>query len=248
MKPRRPKHHRSWSDSIRLAVVLLMVIMVVYVTYTLTQFRPGVDDHHPTQPQQRRVASDVLKIPPIQPDDAVHTFVVNATAEGATPTYPTMCQAHQGYTLIPRVRHVVVIPGNAIPPKAKSTHELWKEKEPDWEHTIHTDADCLELADKFAALRGGDGDDEVRFLPPSHRSRAKKHYVYNFSQVYRDYQLSVMRVDVCRMLVLYFHGGLFMDLDVLHRRLISSWDVSWQSIDIMPVSYTHLTLPTKRIV
>ena len=268
MKPRRPKHQRRWLDSIRLVVVLLIMAMVLYVTFTVTQFRPVDGEHQPTPQRQAHGVTTAQEVSSYTQaaDDDVHTSqaqsvvvkggnpsqqpnptttkqVLNngmATPPATTsPTMPTLSCKRAPRPLqpqlIPRQRHVIW-KDKSLPKTAQVLWDSWLRTEPDWEHIIHTDADCLELADRFAALRSNEEeDDEVRFLPPSHRARAKKHYVYNFSQVYRDYQLNVMRADVCRVLVVYFYGGLYMDLDVATSSNTGSWWrlFSWSVADAL---------------
>mmetsp|Transcript_35708 Transcript_35708/g.78166 ORF Transcript_35708/g.78166 Transcript_35708/m.78166 type:complete len:226 (-) Transcript_35708:2939-3616(-) len=60
-------------------------------------------------------------------------------------------------------------------------------------------------------------DDECRYLASLYPNRT------GLLETYDNYPLNVMRADVCRVLVVYFYGGIYMDLDVKWVRPIDEW-------------------------
>jgi hypothetical protein len=89
------------------------------------------------------------------------------------------------------------------------------------------------LAKRYAAERTTETP-EVRYLPASQLRLLSFNYTYNFLQVYENYQLNVMRADVCRVLVIYYYGGFYMDLDVDFARPIKDWKpVRWEGTDLL---------------
>jgi hypothetical protein len=95
---------------------------------------------------------------------------------------------------IPRVR-LVIWKTKDLPAQATAVHERWKREQPDLPTTVVTDGGCAELAAKFPGMQ----------------------------QVYESYPLNVMRADVCRVLAVYFLGGIYMDLDVQFERPLDEW-------------------------
>ena len=167
-----------------------------------------------------------------QSPDKTQSAVERSTTDSTEPA-AKLCQTFNVH-LIPKVRHVIS-PRKTLASRAQSEFEIWLRKEPDWKHTIHTDADCLILADRFEAERSASKAGEERHLLPEQRTRSRRAYHYNFSQVYRDYQLNVMRADACRVLAVYFSGGMYMDLDVVPRAEMHTWwaKFSWSSTDLI---------------
>lgn len=60
-------------------------------------------------------------------------------------------------------------------------------------------------------------DDECRSLAAQYPNRT------GLLQVYDNFPLNVMRADTCRLLVIYYYGGIYMDLDVNWRRKLDEW-------------------------
>ena len=60
-------------------------------------------------------------------------------------------------------------------------------------------------------------DDECRTLAARYPNRS------GLLQVYDSFPLNVMRADVCRLLVVYYYGGIYRDLDVDWVRPLSEW-------------------------
>ena len=94
---------------------------------------------------------------------------------------------------IPR-KIIVVWKGPVLSGKALKFHHEWVLYEPCFERLVVTDADCAVLA---------------------HRA--------NLSEVYHSYPLNVMRADACRVLAVYFHGGMYLDIDVQRRVPLRQW-------------------------
>ncbi len=73
-----------------------------------------------------------------------------------------------------------------IPNEWKEFHQTWGEYNPDWQHIIWTDEDCLQFV--------------------------YKHFP-EFLNTFTSYSYNIQRADAFRYLVLYLHGGLYVDLD-----------------------------------
>lgn len=73
--------------------------------------------------------------------------------------------------------------------------EVWRAKEPHYSRRVVNDSECRELASRIPDL-----------LPK-----------------YDHVPLNVMRADICRVLVIYFYGGIYMDLDVSWVRPLDEW-------------------------
>ena len=135
-------------------------------------------------------------------------------------------------SVIPRVRHTIW-KSKILTNEAEECDRNWREHEPSFSHVLHDDEECLMLARRYAAERTTETP-EARYLPLSQRRLLSFNYTYNFSQVYENYQLNVMRADVCRVLVIYYYGGFYMDLDVDFVRPVKDWNVArWEGTDIL---------------
>lgn len=178
----------------------------------------------------------------------VSASVTAQVIETAAPQLPTCDFTSKRYTstvpltLIPKLRHTVW--KNETLPTINSRENFgnWSLKEPHFEHVIHTDEDCLEMAKMFTAIRAAENvaTSEIRFLSSMLQHLAQRKYQYNFTQVYMDYQLNVMRADVCRVLSVYMHGGIYTDLDVRHQQPVADWGVRWDTFDIVLVPENHV--------
>lgn len=82
---------------------------------------------------------------------------------------------------------------------AKAYHEKWQRMEPTLARRIVLDDECRDLAAMY------------------HPNET------NLLQLYDSFPLNVMRADTCRLLVIYFYGGIYMDLDVNYVRPIDQW-------------------------
>lgn len=92
--------------------------------------------------------------------------------------------------LIPRQVFILwrVAEVSDLPANASRLHAQWIAQEPCWSRTIVSDADCHTLAELYGMA------DVLAWLP-----------------------LNVMRADLCRILAIHRHGGVYMDLDVERR-------------------------------
>ena len=77
---------------------------------------------------------------------------------------------------------------------AEEYHEEWRQQEPCFERRVVTDGECLTLAERA-----------------------------NMSAVYAWYPLNVMRADACRLLAVFFYGGMYLDIDVERGVPLRSW-------------------------
>eukprot|EP00658_Telonema_sp_P-2_P083239 TRINITY_DN8963_c0_g1_i1.p1 TRINITY_DN8963_c0_g1~~TRINITY_DN8963_c0_g1_i1.p1 ORF type:complete len:523 (-),score=73.07 TRINITY_DN8963_c0_g1_i1:209-1777(-) len=111
-----------------------------------------------------------------------------------------------------------------------------------YQRRVRDDDECLEMVKTFTEIRAKEDIEgsEIRFLTPALRLLARRAYTYNFTQVYMDYQLNVMRADVCRVMSVYIHGGFYTDLDVHHSRSVASWGVQWDTHDIFIIPENHV--------
>ena len=116
-----------------------------------------------------------------------------ALARGVQMTFPPR-GAMAGPVVIPKVVHLVW-KSHTLKDEALILHGDWLINEPALARNIVTDADCQTLADRFPLL-----GPRFKALP-----------------------LNVMRADVCRLLAVYFHGGIYMDLDVAFVRPWDEW-------------------------
>ena len=138
-----------------------------------------------------------------------------------------------GFTsVIPKFRHVIW-KSKTLPQSAKGIDDTWRSRESGFTHIIHDDNECKVLADRFAAEREA-VTPEMRFMPLKQLRLTRFKYKYNFSEVYENYQLNVMRSDVCRVLVVYFYGGFYMDLDIDFVKPLRDWsNVRWEATDLL---------------
>ena len=86
---------------------------------------------------------------------------------------------------IPRIIHQTW-KTREIPDEWNEFHRTWGEYNPDWQHIVWTDEDCLQFV--------------------------KKHFP-GFLNTFTSYSYNIQRADAFRYLVLYRHGGLYVDLD-----------------------------------
>ena len=99
---------------------------------------------------------------------------------------------------IPR-QSFIIWKSNELGLYAKAYHEKWQRMEPTLARRIVLDDECRELAAMY------------------HPNKT------NLLQLYDSFPLNVMRADTCRLLVIYFYGGIYMDLDVNYVRPIDQW-------------------------
>lgn len=95
---------------------------------------------------------------------------------------------------IPRVIYISW-KSHKLPEKAQSIQEQWLKAEPSYEHKLITDDDCRAYASRFPHLRAR----------------------------YDALPMNVMRADICRLLVVYYEGGIYHDLDVSPVEPFSKW-------------------------
>mmetsp|Transcript_32999 Transcript_32999/g.72379 ORF Transcript_32999/g.72379 Transcript_32999/m.72379 type:complete len:299 (+) Transcript_32999:165-1061(+) len=92
-----------------------------------------------------------------------------------------------------------------LPKEALLFHNYWMKMEPNLTRRIVTDDECRSLAERYRCtrphLKGG----------------------HCLVEPYDSFPLNVMRADTCRLLVIYFYGGIYMDLDVHWMRPIEDW-------------------------
>ena len=81
---------------------------------------------------------------------------------------------------------------------AAQYHRNWLKNEPTLPTRIVMDEECRSLAAKYPNRTG-------------------------LLQVYDNFPLNVMRADTCRLLVVYYYGGIYRDLDVDWVRPLSDW-------------------------
>ena len=99
---------------------------------------------------------------------------------------------------IPRVIHLVWKSTQLFDQPAELDAE-WRRKEPTFTRHVVNDSECRELAARFPDL-----------LPR-----------------YDKLPMNVMRADICRVLAVYYLGGIYMDLDVAWVRPLDHWLDLW---------------------
>jgi mannosyltransferase OCH1-like enzyme len=95
---------------------------------------------------------------------------------------------------IPRQVHLVW-KEEALPEAARPIDHTWRLEEPSLERRVVTDDECWALAVRLAGMQ----------------------------RVFSSLPLAVMRADACSLLAVYFHGGIYMDIDVGWVRPLEQW-------------------------
>ena len=169
------------------------------------------------------------------PNNVTLTSSVIEKILSSVPSFTRCVDIKEGLAPFPLTRHITW-KTTSLPRLAAQVNSGWNQL-PEITTKIHTNDDCLALADKFTEQRLNEkvNRTECQYLSPETSHRCSKNYIYNFSQIFRDYQLNVMRADVCRALSVYFYGGIYMDLDVDFRggfkdRLMAS---KWRNVDLL---------------
>jgi hypothetical protein len=107
---------------------------------------------------------------------------------------------------IPRVIYVIWKTNNLFK-EARLIDEDWRRREPCFERRIVTDDECRALSGRVNMDRSLDESGQNR----------------SFQEAYDNLPTDVMKADVCRYLIVYFYGGIYMDLDVQWRYPLKEW-------------------------